>query len=144
MLISCCTPTVSQNTKRVSILFVWTLCLIESWIARVVMCCTSPLGENDNILITCYVRPVHLPCWFFTNKHEPQELSQQTISVSASMPKQDALKMSSTAHLDLHTSGQRTLQPAHPLISTPRDIHERGRKHFIFYSTQTSFTENHL
>jgi len=32
------------------------------------MCCTSPLGENDKILITCYVRPVHLPCWFFTNK----------------------------------------------------------------------------
>jgi len=34
---------------------------------RVVMRCTSPLVENDKILITCYVRPVHLPCWFFTN-----------------------------------------------------------------------------
>jgi len=32
------------------------------------MLCTSPLGENDKILITCYVQLVHLPCWFFTNK----------------------------------------------------------------------------
>jgi len=32
------------------------------------MHCTSPLGENDKILITCYVRPMHLPCSFFTNK----------------------------------------------------------------------------
>jgi len=32
------------------------------------MRCTSPLGENDTIVITCYVRPVHLPCWVFTNR----------------------------------------------------------------------------
>ena len=56
-----------KNTKSCHCVF-WTLYLIELWIARVVMRCTGPLGENDKILITCYVRPVHLPCWFFTNK----------------------------------------------------------------------------
>jgi len=36
---------------------------------KVVTRCTSSLGENDKILITCYVRPVHLSCWFFTNTY---------------------------------------------------------------------------
>jgi len=32
------------------------------------MHCTSPLGENDKIHITCYVRPIHLSCWFFSSR----------------------------------------------------------------------------